>query len=39
MTELENKTLELYYIGLNDNRGVDGIEAVHTFGSRLQGKT
>jgi len=39
LTELENKTLDLYYIGLNNNAGPDGFEAVHTFGSRLQGST
>ena len=37
-TELEDKTLELYYLGLNNNQGPVGIEAVHTFGTRLQGK-
>lgn len=39
LTELENKTLDLYYIGLNNNQGPTGVEAVHTFGSRLEGKT
>ncbi len=39
LTELENKTIDLYYIGLNNNTGPDGFEAVHTFGSRLQGNT
>ena len=39
LTQLENKTLDMYYLGLNDNRGPTGIEAVHTFGSRLLGNT
>jgi hypothetical protein len=39
LTGLENKTVDLYYLGLNDNRGANGTEAVHTFGSRIQGNT
>lgn len=39
LTELQNKTLELYYLGLNDDRGVNETEAVHTFGTRLFGNT
>jgi len=38
-TGLENKTLDVYSLNVDNETGPNGTEHVNTFGSRLQGKT